>query len=59
MDKKKNRKKKDEDGKVKVYIPPGAPRLNMKADREEPPSTLYDGIEGEDWLKRIGGKKED
>lgn len=47
--------------KSKVYIPPGAPRLNMKAEPEEAPLTLYeDGrMEGQEWVKKILGKKED
>lgn len=46
-------------GKSKVYIPPGAPRLNLRADREDPPVTLYDRMEGDEWVKRIEGKKDD
>ena len=59
MEKPKKDKKPEVEGKVKIYIPKGAPRLNLKADREAPPSTLYDRMEGQDWVKKIEGKKED
>jgi hypothetical protein len=44
-------------GGMKVWVPAGA-RVNLRPDKNDPPTTGYDSVIGSDWLGRVTGRRE-